>query len=161
MIIDTEILRNAIFLLISTLGTALTSLAEAAFFGMPFQTVKRKAESGNDQCKLLVELRSRIVLTVSSLLLAHSALSVLSGTLIGVLSGDNKLVFFLLGYTIFQLVFCEIIPKAYGLLNAEKLAPNFASVISLLIKIFYPLAIICEWIFHFAFRTKFNAYNKS
>ena len=160
MIADTETLRNGFFLSISILGIALTSLAEAAFFAMPLQTVKRKAEGGNDKCKLLVELRSRLVLPVSSLLITHSVLSVISGMIIGFMSVDNKLVFPLFVYTIFQLIFCEIIPKAYGLLNAEKLVLHFASTISLLVKIFYPLAIICELVFHVVFRTNFKGNNK-
>ena len=160
MIVDTDTLRNGFFLAISILGIALTSLVEAAFLGMPLQTVKRKAESGNDKCKLLVELRSRAVLPVSSLLITHSVLSVISGMIIGFMSVDNKLVFPLFVYAIFQLIFCEIIPKAFGLLNAERLVPYFASTISLSVKIFYPLAIICERIFHFVFRTNFRGNNK-
>lgn len=142
-----DILLKFIILIISFIGIVMLSMAEAAFFGMPLKKIKIQSEIGNDNCKLLLELRSNLALSISGLLIAHTALSIIAGILISLINfTEISEISVLCIFTLLFLIFGEIIPKTYGLFHAEKMAPRFAMMIRTVTNIFYPFASICALI---------------
>ncbi len=136
-----------IIIIITLVGIAITSLAEAAFYGMPIHKIKERSGLGEKNCKILLKLREQIIISITGLLITHTVLSIIGGMAIAQLQ-FKQIAFghLIAGYSLIQLVFCEITPKAYGISHAEQVAPTLSPMIQWMAFFFYPFGMICQWV---------------
>ncbi len=140
-------------MLLATGVSAFCSVAEAVIYSVSWAFIeglkKKNKRSGN----LLSALRNKVdepitaVLTLNTV--AHTVGAAIAGAAAAKLWGDENLIYFSVFFTLVILVFSEILPKTVGVVYCRNLAPFFAGPLSLLVRIFRPVILVCRILVRF------------
>lgn len=138
--------------------TALTAASKARMLTLE--------TDGSARARLVNRLREKKDRLIGSLLFGNTLVNILSGALATAvlirIFGDAGVAYATLGVTALVLIFAEVLPKTYALLNPDRLSLIVAPVVAVCVAVFSPItysvAKIVEGIFRlFGIRAQANA----
>lgn len=145
-------------------GTIIISMSLSAFFsasetGLTAITRSRihnLVVEGNRRAKLVSELRKRKEALIGTVLFGNTVVNIGASALVTSLAikwmGDEGVVYATFGMTVLILVFGELMPKTYAILNPEKVALAVAPLFYPLLKLFAPVTLLAQKISNLGFR---------
>lgn len=100
-------------------------------------------KEGNARARLVNKLRERKDSLIGGLLFGNTLVNILAGSLatsvLIKLVGEAGVAYATIGVTAIILIFSEVLPKTYALVNPDRLALLFAPVIAVVIAVFSPV----------------------
>jgi Mg2+/Co2+ transporter CorB len=131
---------------ISCFETSITAASRAKIYRLGGGGSNKKI----NKLELLLKDRDKVV---SVMLIANNVVnilaSVLTTRLLLQIFGEVGLLYSTIFLTLIIVIFGEILPKTYAIRSPEKIVTNFASVIILLFRIFFPFVIVTQKISNF------------
>ncbi|MCC6548198.1 HlyC/CorC family transporter [Candidatus Sumerlaeota bacterium] len=130
--------------LVSSGISFLSSLMEAALYAVPTSRVQSMVQQGVAGAGQLLRLKNRIDEAISAILTFNTIANTVGGAVFGALAGktygpESWITYALVaGFTLWILVFSEIIPKTLGVTFADLIATKTAFLMNLLIFSLYP-----------------------
>ena len=122
--------------------TSLTAVSEARMLSME--------KDGNKRASLVRKLIDRKDRLIGALLLGNNLVNILATSMAtGVLMaifGEAGIFYATLCMTLLVLIFAEVLPKTYALLNADKMALFISPIINMVVIIFSPVSELVVWI---------------
>ncbi len=122
--------------------SALCSLSEAALYGVAPAYVRRLAESGTIQGKLLSRFKENIGIPITAILILNTVANTAGATVVGaqvrLLFGEFALFWFAGLFTIAVLVLAEILPKVVGVTQSRAVSRLMAVPIDRLVWVLWP-----------------------
>lgn len=119
------------------------SLAEAAFYAVPWSAIEQLRSSGRHSGKLLYKMRLEVEKPIAAILtlntVANTAGSTIAGAAFLAVFGSGHMALFATVFTIIILAFGEIVPKTLGVAHAVPIARFLAAPIDFLIKVLSPV----------------------
>ena len=138
--------------------SAVCSVAEAVIYSVSWTFIERLKSMGRKSGQVLHELRSNIEQPITAILtlntIANTAGAAVAGAAAAEVFGQENLVYFSIFFTLFILIFSEIIPKTIGVVYNEKLAPIFASPLVYLVVFLKPIIKLCRFLVKFIEKKK-------
>jgi CBS domain containing-hemolysin-like protein len=140
-----------VVILISLICSFCCSMMEAALLTVPYAHVKHVAEQGSRAGKKLLAFKDDIRQPIAAVLLlntvANSIGSALGGALVvQTFHTDSAVVIYSILFTLLILYGAEIPPKELGVVYSRSVSLFMTYPLSLLIKIFYPLIRLSEFV---------------
>ncbi|MED5423071.1 MAG: HlyC/CorC family transporter [Pseudomonadota bacterium] len=122
--------------------TSLTAVSEARMLSME--------KDGNKRATLVRKLTERKERLIGALLLGNNLVNILATSLAtGVLMaifGEAGIVYATLFMTLLVLIFAEVLPKTYALMNADRMALFISPIINVVVIVFSPISECVVWI---------------
>jgi CBS domain containing-hemolysin-like protein len=123
--------------------SAACSLSEAALYAVAPGYVRRIAEGGSTQGRVLARLKDNIGLPITAILVlntvANTAGAVIAGAQARILFGEAALIWFSLLFTVAVLAFAEIMPKVVGVTKARAVSRLTAVPVYVLVRALWPV----------------------
>ena len=141
-----------IFIFVLLLISAFFSLSETAITGASRGKIYKKKLEGDRRAAKAIGLLEKKDRLITTILLGNTAVNMAASALVTAFLiktfGDTPEVIFYatLIMTMLLLIFTEVLPKVFALKNLEKVALFSSPLISLTLKVFYPIIIAVEWI---------------
>lgn len=127
--------------------TALCSLAEAAFYSVPWSRIeqlrKQGHAAGDDLFKLRTDVEKPITAILTVATITHTAGSALAGAAAVEYFGPDNLGAFAVVFTASMLILSEVLPKSLGVIHARTLAPYMAKPLRACVWAFMPVIWAC------------------
>ncbi len=132
-------------------GSAFFSSSEIAVFSLQPSWIEEQASSGERRERVLGELRSDPHRLLVTLLVGNNVMNIAIGSILTVLlvevfSPGPAVMVATLVSSFIVLVFGEIVPKSFGLGNAERWATAVAVPIWVAQKVMAPLVVPLDWL---------------
>lgn len=129
--------------------SAFFSSSEIALFSLRPEWIDAQAETDDPTATVLADLRANphrllVTLLVGNTIVNIAISSIVTALLVGVLPAGPAVLAATLGATLLILVFGEIVPKAFGLGNAETWALTVARPIRFVERVLSPLITVLE-----------------
>jgi Mg2+/Co2+ transporter CorB len=122
--------------------TALTAASRAKMHGLEEDGSKRARIVNN-----LLQIRERFIGAILlGNTLANVAASALATSLFLTLFGERGVVYATIVMTVIVVLFAEVLPKTYAILNADRMALVVAPVVRLLVAVLAPVTNAMQWI---------------
>lgn len=122
--------------------TSLTAVSEPRMLSLE--------KDGNKRARLVRKLTEKKDRLIGALLLGNNLVNILATSLAtGVLMaifGEAGIFYATLCMTLLVLIFAEVLPKTYALLNADKMALFISPVINVVVYVFSPISELVVWI---------------
>ncbi|MBT8762392.1 HlyC/CorC family transporter [Desulfohalobiaceae bacterium Ax17] len=138
--------------------SAVCSVAEAVIYSVSWTFIERLKGLGRKSGQVLHELRSNIEQPITAILtlntIANTAGAAVAGAAAAEVFGQENLFYFSIFFTLFILIFSEIIPKTIGVVYNEKLAPVFAKPLLYLVLFLKPVINLCRFLVKFIEKKK-------
>ena len=143
---DTDGVMQLIALIILVLLSAFFSSAETSLTTVNRVRLKTLAEEGNRRAKTALEVLDKYGKMLSAILIGNNIVNLLASALATTLAIH---IHFTVGIatailTVVILIFGEIVPKNMAMINSEKMALLYASMISGLMKLLTPLIFVID-----------------
>ena len=133
-----------------TILSAFFSSSETAVTSFNRMRLKNKAEDGDKKAAKALEIASDFDKTLSSILIGNTVVNLATTSIVTVLFidlfGQSGPVLATIFISVVILIFGEILPKSYAKEKADKLILKISSVLSVFIKILYPITVIFLWL---------------
>ena len=131
--------------------SAFFSSSETAMFSLPPEWFERQAATGDRRWKVLKELHDDPHRLLVTLLVGNNVVNIAISSTITVIVANSirpglAVVVTTAVTSVLVLVFGEIVPKAFGLGNAERWSLTVAAPIRLVERVLSPLITLFEWI---------------
>jgi len=145
LIISSAVLVIAIF---AAAETALTAVSESH--------IHKLVAEGNRRAKLVNHIRENAHSFISTVLITLNLLSIVSSSIATIVAIDEfgmegvKYVTAVMGFVI--IVFAEVIPKTYAIMNPEKVALFLGPLLYVIVKILMPINTAIHWFVDVVFR---------
>ena len=127
--------------------SAFCSVAEAVIYSFPWSGIERLRKKGKRSGELLNSMRRDIDKPITAILtlntVAHTAGASLAGAAWAEMYPSETRGWFAVAFTIIILIFSEILPKTIGVVYSRSIAPVMAVPLHWLIKILFPITVIC------------------
>ncbi len=144
-----ELLFGAGFVLLMLAVSAFFSGSETALIATSRARMHQLARRGSRRASIVLQLTKIRERLLGTILLGNNvvniAASALATSILLSLFGDAGIVYATVGMTALVLVFGEVLPKTYALINADRLALIVAPVLRLLVAIFGPVVMTVEY----------------
>ena len=145
MNIDNETILYGLIILVLLLISAFFSAAETALTAISRARIFQLVMDGNKRAQIASNLRRHKESLIGAILLGNNVVNIAASaiatsftiSLFG--NSDETLVGVTLIMTFLVVVFSEILPKTYAIQNAEKVSLALAPIISLIVKLLYPI----------------------
>ncbi len=130
--------------LISSSVSFLCSLMEAALYSVPVSRIQGMVARKVSGARMLLRQREQIDVAISAILTFNTIANTVGGAIFGALAGkvygpESVVTYVLVGaFTLWILVFSEIVPKTLGVTFADVVAPKTSWIIQFLIYSLYP-----------------------
>jgi putative hemolysin len=146
LILDTDGVMQLIALIILVLLSAFFSSAETSLTTVNRVRLKTLAEEGNRRAKTALEVLDKYGKMLSAILIGNNIVNLSASALATTLAIH---IHFTVGIatailTVVILIFGEIVPKNMAMINSEKMALLYASMISGLMKLLTPLIFVID-----------------
>ncbi len=139
---------GAILLLLCLSG--FFSGSETALTATSKPRVHQLSKEGNERAGLLNRLLQRKDSLIGALLLGNNLVNILAtalaSSLLISLFGEAGVALATLTMTLLVLIFAEVLPKTYAILNADKMALTIAPIIRIVVMLFAPVTNAVTWI---------------
>ena len=133
-----------------TILSAFFSSSETAITSFNRMRLKNKAEDGDKKAAKALEIASDFDKTLSSILIGNTVVNLATTSIVTVLFidlfGQSGPILATIFISVVILIFGEILPKSYAKEKADKLILKISSVLSVFIKILYPITVIFLWL---------------
>lgn len=133
-----------------TILSAFFSSSETAITSFNRMRLKNKAEDGDKKATKALEIASNFDKTLSSILIGNTVVNLATTSIVTVLFidlfGQSGPLLATIFISVVILIFGEILPKSYAKEQADKLILKISSVLSIFIKILYPITVIFLWL---------------
>ncbi|MFI4999392.1 MAG: HlyC/CorC family transporter [Reyranellales bacterium] len=130
--------------LLCLLGASYLSAAETAITGVSRPRMHRLAQQGNRRARLVNRLLLRKDAVVSATLIGNSVLNIFSASLstkvLTDLFGAAGLFYATLAITVLVVLFVEVLPKTWALVQADRMALMLAPSLAVVLKVLGPIA---------------------
>ena len=130
--------------------SAFFSSSETAITSFNRMRLKNKAEDGDKKATKALEIASNFDKTLSSILIGNTVVNLATTSIVTVLFidlfGQSGPLLATIFISVVILIFGEILPKSYAKEQADKLILKISSVLSIFIKILYPITVIFLWL---------------
>lgn len=151
---DSLLIIGAIFVLL--LLSALFSGSETALTAVSRPRIHRLSQEGSRGAQAAEKLVANRERLIGAVLLGNNLVNILASTLAASfflrLFGDVGVAYATLVMTVMVVIFSEVMPKTYAILNTERVALAVAPVITLTVRLFGPLVSAVQFIVRSAFR---------
>jgi Mg2+/Co2+ transporter CorB len=126
--------------------SAFFSSSEMAIFSLPAAWIDARADAGDERAAALAGLRENSHRLLVTILVGNNLVNVAISSLVTLavsefVSGGTAVLVATLVATSIVLVFGEIVPKSYGLANAERLALAVVRPLGVVEVVIYPLVV--------------------
>ncbi len=132
---------GGLFLLL--LGGAFFSASETALTAASRARMHALENDGNARARLINKLRIHKDRMISTLLFGNTIMNILLSSLATALLirmfGERGILYATIGVTVMVLIFAEVLPKTYALLNSERLSLCLAPAVSVAVILFRPI----------------------
>lgn len=133
-----------------TILSAFFSSSETAITSFNRMRLKNKAEDGDKKAAKALEIASDFDKTLSSILIGNTVVNLATTSIVTVLFidlfGQSGPILATIFISVVILIFGEILPKSYAKEKADKFILKISSVLSVFIKILYPITVIFLWL---------------
>ena len=133
-----------------TILSAFFSSSETAVTSFNRMRLKNKAEDGDKKAAKALEIASDFDKTLSSILIGNTVVNLATTSIVTVLFidlfGQSGPILATIFISVVILIFGEILPKSYAKEKADKFILKISSVLSVFIKILYPITVIFLWL---------------
>ena len=123
--------------------TAFCSLSEAVLYSLRWSWIERMRAEGKRSGELMYQLRMNIEKPITAILTVNTAACAAGSAVAGALAvgelGEEKLVYFTVLFTVFILIFGEILPKTLGVAYARRLSPFLAGPLKFMVAVLAPV----------------------
>ncbi len=130
------------------LVSSLASLAETAFYSVPYSKALTLARSGKPGAKALVRIKDDISRVISAIVIIDNIADIVGSAAVGALAAQHfaswKLGVFFAAFTLIAIVAAKIIPKNIGESHAAVVAPLLAPGTLLVVRAFLPVLWMIE-----------------
>ena len=145
-----ELLFGAGFVLLMLVVSAFFSGSETALTATSRARMHELARRGSRPASIVLQLTKIRERLIGTILLGNNvvniAASALATSILLALFGDAGIIYATVGMTVLVVVFGEVLPKTYALINADRLALIVAPVLRLLVPIFGPVVMTIEYV---------------
>lgn len=145
---DTDGVIQLLALVILLILSAFFSSAETALTTVNKIRLKSLADEGNHHAKTAIQVLDKYSKMLSTILIGNNIVNLSASSLSTTLAiriWGNYAVGIATGIlTILVLLLGEIVPKTYAMVNAEKIALNYAAIISFLMKLLTPVIFVVD-----------------
>ncbi len=142
--LDVDIHVAAPLVLLCLVGAAYLSAAETAITGVSRPRMHRLAQQGNRRARLVNLLLDRKDAVVSATLIGNSVLNIFSASLstkvLTDIFGPAGLFYATLAITVLVVLFVEVLPKTWALVQADRMALMLAPSLNMVLKVLGPIA---------------------
>lgn len=144
-----------IYIIILLLISAFFSASETGFTGVIRARIHKLKIEGNRRAIMVANLRKDKERLIGTILLGNTAVNILASVLATEFSdkhfsfGERNAFFVTIIMTLLIVIFSEVLPKAYALRNADKVALTVAPLYIFIVKIFSPLTALVHIIVNF------------
>ncbi len=132
---------GGLFLLL--LGGAFFSASETALTAASRARMHALENDGNPRARLINKLRLHKDRMISTLLFGNTIMNILLSSLATALLmrifGEEGIIYATIGVTVMVLIFAEVLPKTYALLNSERLSLCLAPAVAVVVTLFRPI----------------------
>ena len=132
---------GGLFLLL--LAGAFFSGSETALTAVSKARMHTLENDGNARARLINRLRERKESMIGTLLFGNTIVNILAGavstTVLMHLFGEVGAVYATVGMTVLVLIFAEVLPKTYALINPDRLALFLAPPVAIVVALFTPI----------------------
>ncbi|KFX69848.1 hypothetical protein TMS3_0110055 [Pseudomonas taeanensis MS-3] len=130
--------------------SAFFSSSETSLLSLNRYRLRHLAKNGHRGAKRVSTLLSRPDRLLGTILIGNNFVNILASSIATVLAiqlwGEAGIAIATIGLTLALLIFGEITPKTLAALRPETVAYPFSLPLMLLLKLFYPLVIVLNWI---------------
>lgn len=142
--LDDDTLLYGGIILFLLLVSAFFSASETALTAISRARIYQLVMDGNRRAQIVSRLRRNKESMIGAVLLGNNAVNILASALATSLSiklfgSESGLVIVTVIMTLLVVIFSEILPKTYAIQNAERVALAFSPLLSLLVRLLYPL----------------------
>ena len=142
--LEVDIHVAAPLVLLCLLAAAYLSAAETAITGVSRPRMHRLAQQGNRRAKLVNRLLDRKDTVVSATLIGNSVLNIFSASLstkvLTDIFGTAGVLYATLAVTVLVVLFVEVLPKTWALVQADRMALMLAPSLDMVLKVLGPIA---------------------
>jgi CBS domain containing-hemolysin-like protein len=138
--------------------SAFCSVSEAVFYTFSWSRIEQLRRQGKKSGEVLYNLRRDVDKPISAILtlntVAHTVGAAIAGAAWATVFGHDSLVWFSLVFTAVILLFSEILPKTFGVVYNQQLAPLLSKPLWLLVQALTPIIWVCGWMARLVSRGK-------
>jgi len=128
--------------------SATCSLFESVLYSVPRSHVEILELKKQSAGKILKKLRQEIDRPIAAILslntIANTGGGIIAGALAAIVLGPSKTIYFSIIFTLFILLFAEVIPKTIGVVYSRNLAPWIAHPLHWLVSAFRPILALTQ-----------------
>ena len=125
------------------LGGAFFSASETALTAVSRARMHTLENDGNARARLINKLREHKEKMIGTLLFGNTIVNILLGSLATVvlikIFGEAGIIYATVGVTLLVLIFAEVLPKTYALINPDRLSLFLVPVVAIVMVIFTPI----------------------
>jgi Mg2+/Co2+ transporter CorB len=144
------LLFGAGFVFLMLLASAFFSGSETALTATSRARMHELARRGSRPAGIVLQLTTIRERLIGTILLGNNvvniAASAFATSMLLALFGDAGILYATIGMTVLVVVFGEVLPKTYAIINADRLALSVAPVLNLLVTVFGPVVMTIEYI---------------
>ncbi len=143
--IDQELVFYGATIVVLLILSAFFSASETALTALSRARIYQLVMDGNKRAQLVSKLRQKKEALIGAILLGNNAVNIAASSIATAITiklfgtEDGGLLIVTLVMTLLVVVFTEILPKTYAIQNAEKVALTLAPILSVIVKILYPI----------------------
>jgi Mg2+/Co2+ transporter CorB len=145
-----EILLSLAAILVILLLSAFFSGAETAMTAASRARLHQLERGGDPRAGRVTRLIARRARLIGALLLGNTVANILGSALatsaLIALVGEAGVAYATVAMTVLVVVFAEVLPKTYALLNADRLALALAPAVSFVVAVFGPVTGTVQWV---------------
>jgi Mg2+/Co2+ transporter CorB len=152
-----EIIGYGLTIFVLLLCSAFFSASETALTAISRARIYQLVMDGNKRAQLVSRLRREKEALIGTVLLGNNAVNIAASALatsltIKLYGSEGGLLLVTIAMTLMVVIFTEVLPKTYAIQNAERVALAFSGVLSVLVKLLYPITKCIQTFIRLLFR---------
>ncbi len=141
---DNELIFYGLTILLLLLISAFFSAAETALTAISRARIYQLVMGGNKRAEIVSRLRREKESLIGTVLLGNNAVNIAASAIatsftLKLFGTESGLLLVTLAMTLVVVIFTEVLPKTYAIQNAEKVSLVLAPILSVLVKLLYPI----------------------
>jgi Mg2+/Co2+ transporter CorB len=152
-----ELLYYGLTILFFLLLSAFFSASETALTAVSRARIYQLVIDGNKRASTVSRLRRNKESLIGTVLLGNNAVNIAASAMatsvsIQLFGSEGGLVMVTVLMTLMVVIFTEVLPKTYAIQNAERVALAFSPILSVLVKLLYPITKVIQLFIHSMFK---------
>ncbi len=153
MSIESELFYYGLTIFFFLLLSAFFSASETALTAVSRARIYQLVMDGNKRASIVSRLRRNKESLIGTVLLGNNAVNIAASALatsisIQLFGSEGGLVMVTILMTLLVVIFTEVLPKTYAIQNAERVALVLSPILSVLVKLLYPITRVIQLFIH-------------